>query len=73
MKDENARRVANALMAAAVLGVGYYVVRTPALRRTAWRLLLAALTGTVPAWLNGEVRRAWAESGSARPHDMIGG
>jgi hypothetical protein len=58
VKEENAHRVANALMAAAVLGVGYYVVRTPALRRTAWRLLLAALTGTVPAWLNGEVRRA---------------
>ncbi len=73
MNEDNARRLANALIAVAVVGIGYYVVKTPPLRRTAWRLLLAAATGAVPAWLNAEVRRAWAESGTRRPHDMIGG
>ena len=73
MTDDNARRVANALMAAAAVGVGYFVVRTPPLRRAAWRLLVIAVTSGVPAWLTAEVRRAWAESGAARPHDMIGG
>ncbi len=73
MTDDNARRAANAILAAAVIGAAYYVVRVPPLRRTAWRLLMTAATGFVPAWLGVEVRRAWAESAAARPHDMIGG
>ncbi len=73
MTEENARRIANAVIAAAVVGAAYYVVRTPPLRRTAWKLLVAAVTGTVPAWLGNELRQAWAESGATRPHDMMGG
>lgn len=72
MTEENARRIANLVMAGAVLGAGYYIVRTPRLRRIAWRLLVTAVTGTVPAWLGGELRHAWAESGESRPHDMMG-
>jgi hypothetical protein len=71
--DENARRIANAVIAAAALGAAYYVVRTPPLRRTAWKLLVAAVTGAVPAWLGTELRQAWADSGAGRPHDMMGG
>ena len=72
MTEENARRIANLVIAGAVLGAGYYVVRTPQLRRVAWRLLVTAVTGVVPAWLGGEVRHAWAEAGERQPHDMMG-
>ncbi len=62
MTEDRARDVANVLMAIAAAGAAYYVLRTPALRRMAFQLAGAALTGTVPAWLNREIRRAWAES-----------
>jgi len=42
------------------------VMRTPALRRVAWRLAVTALTGSLPAWVAKEVRHAWSESGSAQ-------
>ena len=50
------------LLAAAAVGVTFYVMRTPPLRRLAWRLAVTALTGTVPAWLGREVKHAWTES-----------
>jgi hypothetical protein len=62
MTEENARKLATALMAGAALGVAYYVLKTPPLRRTAGRLAIAALTGTIPAWFAREVRNAWRES-----------
>jgi hypothetical protein len=64
MTEDTARRVANALLGAAVVGVGYYVVRSPPLRRLAWRLAISALTVSIPAWVSGEVREAWSVSGS---------
>ena len=64
MTEERARTAANILMAIAAAGAAYYVLRTPALRRMAFQLAGAALTGTVPAWLNQEIRRAWTESAS---------
>ena len=63
MTEENARKVANVILGAAALGAAIYIVRTPPLRRIAWRLAVAAVTGTIPAWLAREVREAWAESG----------
>jgi hypothetical protein len=63
MTEDTARKVANVLVAAAAVGVTYYVVRTPHLRRLAWRFALTALTGTVPAWFAREVQHAWVESG----------
>jgi hypothetical protein len=63
MTDENARKVANVILGAAALGAAFYIVRTPPLRRIAWRLAVAAVTGTIPAWLAREVREAWTESG----------
>ena len=63
MTEENARKVANVILAAAVLGVAYYIVRTPQLRRMAWGLATTALTASLPAWINREVRVAWTESG----------
>ena len=63
MTDETARKVANTAMGLAVIGAAYVVLSRPPLRRLAWRLALVALTGTFPAWLNHEVRQAWADSG----------
>jgi len=63
MTDDTARKVANTIMGVAAIGGAYLVLSRPALRRLAWTLALTALTGTVPAWFNQEVRRAWADSG----------
>jgi hypothetical protein len=65
MTDERAQAAANVLLTAAAVGVVYYVIRTPQLRRLAWRLTITALTGTLPAWLGREVQHAWNESGPA--------
>jgi len=63
MTDDTARHVANTVIGIAVAGAVYSVVSRPPLRRLAWGLVLAGLTSTLPAWLNREVRQAWAESG----------
>ena len=51
------------LLASAAVGVAIYVVRTPPLRRLAWRFAVTALTATLPAWIGREVQHAWTESG----------
>jgi hypothetical protein len=71
MTDDNAAWVADLIIAAAVVGAAYYVVKTPPLRRLAWRLGVAALTGTIPAWLGHEIRRAWVESGGRDTRDIM--
>ena len=53
----------DAVLGAAVVGAGYYVVRTPSLRGLAWRLAISALTVSIPSWMSGEVREAWTASG----------
>ncbi len=63
MTEDTARKVANTMMGAAAIGAAYVVLSRPSLRRLAWTLALTALTGTVPAWFNQEVVRAWAASG----------
>jgi hypothetical protein len=55
---------ANVILGIAAAGAAYYVLRTPRLRRMAFQLAGAALTGTVPAWLGGELHRAWTASGA---------
>jgi hypothetical protein len=62
MTEDAARKTANVLMGAAAIGVAYYVLRTPPLRRLAWRLATTALTISLPTWLGNEVREAWVES-----------
>jgi len=63
MTNDRAEQVANVVIATAAIGVVFYVVRTPPLRRLAWRLTVTALTGAIPAWIGREVQHAWAESG----------
>lgn len=65
MTEDTARTIANVVLGAAVIGAAYVVVRTPPLRRMAWRLAVTALTGTIPAWLGKEVHQAWVESGQS--------
>jgi hypothetical protein len=62
MTEEQARRAADAILAAAALGAVYVVLRTPALRRMAWRLSVTAVTGMLPGWFAREVQHAWASS-----------
>ena len=63
MTQATAEKVANVLIGAAVAGAAYYVVKTPPLRRLAWRLTIAAVTGTIPVWLVQEIRNGWEASG----------
>jgi hypothetical protein len=63
MTEETTRKIANVILGAAAVGAAFYIARTPPLRKVAWRLAVAAVTGTIPAWLAREVRDAWAESG----------
>jgi hypothetical protein len=60
--EDAARKTANVLMGAAAIGIAYYVIRTPPLRRLAWRLASTALTISLPTWLGKEISQAWAES-----------
>ena len=62
MTDPTARRVADGILVAAVLGAAYVVATTPRLRRMALGLTSTLLTSTLPGWLSAESGRAWAES-----------
>lgn len=72
MTQSSAERFANVVIGAAAIGVAYYVLKTPQLRRVAWRLAVAAVTGTIPAWVSQEIRNGWEASGaySAPPGGM---
>jgi hypothetical protein len=63
MNDERAETVANVIIGVAVVGVAFYVARTPSLRRLVWQLALTAATGSLPAWFRQEIEQGWAESG----------
>lgn len=67
MTDRTARTLANVLLGAAVVGVGWYLFRTPRLGRLAWGLARTAVTTAVPAFLARETRTAWNESGRRVP------
>ena len=69
MTEAQARKTANVILGLAAAGAAYCILRTPSLRRTAFRLAGIALTGTIPTWLGNQVRRAWTESAGDR---MIG-
>jgi len=63
MTQSSAEKLANVVIGAAVAGAAYYVIKTPSLRRLAWRLTLISLTGTLPAWFRREIVEGWHESG----------
>jgi hypothetical protein len=64
MTDDTGEAIIDlALLGVAAVGV-YFIVRTPALRHTTWRLLKYGLFTAAPTYLWHEVTRAWAESAS---------
>jgi hypothetical protein len=65
MTEQTAEKLATVILAAAVGGAAVIVLRTPALRRLAWGLAVTAFTRSLPAWVAGEVRHAWAHSAPA--------
>ncbi|HKB13890.1 MAG TPA: hypothetical protein VKD69_24660 [Vicinamibacterales bacterium] len=65
MTEQNARMVANAIIASAGLAAACVVLTTPPLRRFAMRVVRVWLGGSVAAYLVETTRRAWVESGSA--------
>lgn len=63
MTHSTAERLAHVVLGAAVAGATYYVIKTPSLRRVAWRLAVTGLTGTLPAWFRREIEDGWRASG----------
>jgi predicted lysophospholipase L1 biosynthesis ABC-type transport system permease subunit len=70
MTQSSAERAATVVIGVVAAGAAYYVLRTPQLRRTAWRLVIAALTGTIPAWVSQEIKNSWEASGH-RPDPTV--
>ncbi len=64
MTQSSAEKFANVVMGVAAVAAAYYVLKTPQLRRIAWRLGVAALTGTIPAWVSQEIRNSWEAAGA---------
>ncbi len=59
MTEEQARTAANAVMAAAMAGTAYAVLRAPRVRRLAWQLARSWVRGPLAVWAATELRRAW--------------
>ena len=65
MTEAQARRVANVILVSAGVAAAVVVITTPPLRRLALNALRQWLGGaSVPAYLAGELRRAWMASGT---------
>ena len=62
MTQRSAEKIANVMLGVAAVGAAIYVLKTPPLRRLAWRLTVAAMTGAVPAWITREIRAGWEAS-----------
>ncbi len=62
MTQSSAEKIANVAIGVAAAGAAYYVLRTPRLRRLAWQLTVAAITGTLPAWIGQEIKAGWEAS-----------
>jgi hypothetical protein len=69
MTQSSADKIANVVIGAVALGAAYYVVKTPPLRRLAWRLTVATMTGIIPAWITQEIRASWEASGTPAAPD----
>jgi len=64
--QENARTVANVVIASAGVAAAYVVLTTPPLRRLAMQAVRLWLGTSVPAFLVDTTRQAWLESGTSR-------
>jgi len=59
MTEQQARTAAGAVMAAAMAGTAYAVLRAPRARRLAWQLARSWVRGPLAVWAVTELRRAW--------------
>jgi len=66
MTEAQARTTANVVLAAAAIGVAYYVLKRPPLRRKVWQAARAWAAGPLAAWAATEIRRAWDDSAQLR-------
>jgi hypothetical protein len=62
----NARTVANVALVSAGVAAAVVVITTPSLRRLAMRGLHLYLGASVPAYVLGQIREAWVQSGPER-------
>lgn len=62
MTRDTAEKLADVIIGAALLGAAVVLIRTPALRRVALGLATTALTATLPAWIDREVRQVWDQT-----------
>jgi len=69
MTHTTSEKLADVALGVAVTGAAFYVLKTPSLRRVAWRLAVVGLSRTLPAWFRREVSNAWEESGRDHPAD----
>jgi len=66
MTQQQAQKVADAVIAVAAVGAAIVVLRSPKLRRMAWQLARQYAAGPLAAWTATTVRQAWDESGTRR-------
>jgi hypothetical protein len=59
MTEAQARTTANVVLAAAVIGAVYYVLKTPPLRRKVSQMARSWAAGPLVVWTATEIRRAW--------------
>ena len=64
MTQTSAEKFANVVIGVAAVAAAYYVLKTPQLRRAAWRIGVVALTSRIPAWVSQEIRNSWDASGA---------
>jgi len=66
MTQQQAQKVADAVIAVAAVGAAIVVLRSPKLRRMAWQLARQYAAGPLAAWTATTDRQAWDESGTRR-------
>jgi hypothetical protein len=72
MTEVQARTTANVVLATAVIGAAYYVLKTPPLRRRVWQIARSWAAGPLAAWTATEIRRAWEGSASTSASERLG-
>jgi hypothetical protein len=65
MTEAQARTTANVVLAAAVIGAAYYVLKTPPLRRKVWQIARSWAAGPLVVWTAAEIRHAWDSTAPA--------
>jgi hypothetical protein len=65
MTDDQREALVDLVLVCLGAVAAFYVIKTPPLRRAAWRLLKYGLFTAAPAYVWEETTRAWSESAIA--------